>query len=195
MDVNVSGRNIDITEALRESTTEKISRLSRFLEGMDYAEVHFFEENNPRIPDKEICEVTLEGHGHTVRAKVAAPDPFVAVDLVVDKLEHQLHKLKTKLKRRSHPRRSGPVDSPNGSVDTLTEVGQPLVVSESEDGEGPRIVKTKRFIMKPMSPEEAAMQMDLVGHHFFFFTNSETSRAAVVYQRQDGDVGLIDEAG
>jgi putative sigma-54 modulation protein len=74
-------------------------------------------------------------------------------------------------------------------------VGQPLVVSESEDGEGPRIVKTKRFIMKPMSPEEAAMQMDLVGHHFFFFTNSETSRAAVVYQRQDGDVGLIDEAG
>ena len=76
---------------------EKIGRLSGYLEGMDRAEVHFTEERNPRIAAKEVCEVTLEGHGHHVRCKVAAADGFAAIDAAVDKLEHQLHKLKTKV--------------------------------------------------------------------------------------------------
>jgi putative sigma-54 modulation protein len=193
VDVTVSSRNVEVSQALRAAAEEKIGRLSRFLDGMERAEVHFSEERNPRITDKEVCEVTLEGHGHFVRAKVAAHDKFVAVDRAVDKLEHQLHKLKTKLQRRSHPKKPSSLDSrhsPN-ALDTLSTIGGGGDAGTEAEV---RIVKTKRFSMKPMPPEEALQHMDLLGHDFFFFTNAETSRAAVVYRRSDGDVGLIDEA-
>jgi putative sigma-54 modulation protein len=193
VEITVSRRNTEVSEALRMATVEKIGRLSRFLDGMERAEVHFFEERNPRIADREVCEVTMEGHGHHVRAKVAAPDGFVAVDRAVEKLEHQLHKLKTKLVRRHHPIGRGP------AAGTLT--GRPGAVdgADADDDDDvrpgrPRIVKAKRFEIKPMTAEEAALQMDLLNHGFYFFTNSETNRAAVVYRRSDGDVGLIDEA-
>src|SRR3954465_1802085 len=97
VEITVSSRHTEVSDALRASTIEKIGRLSRFLEGMDRAEVHFSEHRNKRNADKEVCEVTLEGHGHHVRCKVSAPDGFAAVDPAVEKLEHQLHKLKTKL--------------------------------------------------------------------------------------------------
>ncbi len=104
MEITVSARHTDISPALRAAAEDKIGRLARFLDGMDRAEVHFSEERNPRIADKEVCEVTLTGHGHTVRCKVSAPDGFVAIDRAVEKLEHQLHKLKTKLLQRTHGR-------------------------------------------------------------------------------------------
>ncbi|MDP9420981.1 MAG: ribosome-associated translation inhibitor RaiA [Actinomycetota bacterium] len=203
MDVSVSSRNIELTEALRDVTTDKITRLGRFLDGMERAEVHFFEERNPRIADKDVCEVTMEGHGHHVRAKVAAADPFAAVDAAVNKLEQQLHKLKTRLVGRSHPRRPVP-RSPGPAVADLPAVDldgrgrAPVVVTGDDDDvapEGVRIVKSKRFTMKPMTPEEAVLQMELLGHSFYFFSNAETGRCAVVYHRSAGDVGLIDEAG
>jgi len=93
----VSARHTDISPALRAAAEEKIGRLSRFLDGMDRAEVHFSEEHNPRIAAKEVCEVSLEGGGHRVRCKVAAADGFAAIDLAVEKLEHQLGRLKGKL--------------------------------------------------------------------------------------------------
>ncbi|MBW3611502.1 MAG: ribosome-associated translation inhibitor RaiA [Actinobacteria bacterium] len=202
MDVSVSSRNIELTEALRDVTTEKIGRLGRFLDGMDRAEVHFFEERNPRIADKDVCEVTMDGHGHHVRAKVAAADPFAAVDAAVNKLEHQLHKLKTKLVGRSHPRRAQPRGADPLAVDLAASldglapaVAPVLPVEDDVEADGFRIVKSKRFTMKPMTPEEAVMQMELLGHSFYFFSNAETGRAAVVYHRSAGDVGLIDEAG
>ena len=104
MDVSVSSRNVELTPAVRAAAEEKIGRLSRFLEGMDRAEVHLMEERNPRIAECDVCEVTMEGHGHVVRVKVAAADPFGAIDAAVDKLEHQLTKLKERLVDRSHPR-------------------------------------------------------------------------------------------
>ncbi|MGH9185320.1 MAG: ribosome hibernation-promoting factor, HPF/YfiA family [Acidimicrobiales bacterium] len=191
MEITVSSRHTDISDALRAATEEKISRLTRFLEGMDRAEVHFFEERNPRIADKEVCEVTLEGHGHHVRCKVAAPDGFAAVDRAVEKLEHQLQKLKTKLVRRKYV--AGRREADNHRALTVVQ-------PEGDEGEagdadtGPRIVKTKAFQMKPMTPDEALLQMDMLGHDFFMFTNAETDRAAVLYRRADGDVGLIDQA-
>jgi ribosomal subunit interface protein len=104
VEITVSSRHVEVSTSLRSACEEKIGRLSKLVNGMDRAEVHFSEEKNPRISDKEVCEVMMEGHGHVVRAKVAAPDRFAAVDAAVEKLEHQLHKLKTKLLRRSHPR-------------------------------------------------------------------------------------------
>jgi putative sigma-54 modulation protein len=185
VEITVSSRHTEVSELLRESTVEKIGRLGRFLEGMDRAEVHFSEEHTRKAADKEVCEVTLVGHGHHVRCKVSATDGFAAVDLAVEKLEHQLHKLKTKLLKRTHSngKRNG-----NGSA-SATE--SPL--DDDQTGR-PRIVKTKAFQIKPMTPEEAILQMDLMSHDFFFFTNADTERAAVVYRRDDGDVGLIDQA-
>jgi len=190
VEITVSSRHTEVSELLRESTVEKIGRLGRFVEGMDRAEVHFSEEHTRRSADKEVCEVTLVGHGHHVRCKVSAPDGFAAVDLAVEKLEHQLHKLKTKQLKRSHTggvngRKAGTNGNGSGAASTLGD--------EDSDIQ-PRIVKTKSFQIKPMTPEEAILQMTLLGHDFFFFTNAETERAAVVYRRDDGDVGLIDQA-
>jgi ribosomal subunit interface protein len=108
VDITLSARHMDISSALRAAAEEKIGRLSRFLDGMLRAEVHFSEERNPRIPAKEVCEVSMEGGGHHVRCKAAAADPFAAIDLAVEKLEQQLYKLKTKQVLRTHqgPRRA-----------------------------------------------------------------------------------------
>ena len=110
LEITVSARHTDISPALRAAAEEKIGRLGRFLDGMR-AEVHFLEERNPRIPEKEICEVTMDGGGRHVRAKAAATDPFAAIDLAVAKLEQQLHRLKTKQVLRNHqgPRRAGAI--------------------------------------------------------------------------------------
>lgn len=201
MQVTVSRRHTEVSDSLRVMAEEKIGRLARFVEGLDHAEVHFSEHKNPRIADKEICEITIEGHGHHVRCKVQAPDGYQAIDKAYDKLEHQLHKLKTKLQKRYHgsPKAQKQVGS-LGSVIEPELVPEPTGAVAVEDDEAvdthaaPEIVKSKRFAMFPMSAEEAAQRMDLLGHGFFFFTNDETSRSAVVYRRDDGNVGLIDEA-
>jgi putative sigma-54 modulation protein len=202
MDVTVQGRNVDVSEQLRAAVEEKVARLGRLLQGMDHAEVHFFEERNPRISDKEVCEVVMAGHGHLVRAKAASSDPFAAADQALSKLEHQLAKLKGKLLGRSHPRRPGSVNSlKSDELDTLDTLDTFDTAdrrdsggesSDEPDAWQPTIVKTKQFAIKPMTPEEAALQMELLGHDFYFFTNADTERAAVVYRRNDGDVGLID---
>ena len=191
MQVTVSRRNTEVPDSLRVMAEEKIGRLGRFVDGLDHAEVHFWEHKNPRIADKEVCEVTIEGHGHHVRCKVQAPDGYQAVDKAYEKLEHQLHKLKTKLNRRKHGEPKG-----HKKVDALGAVAvaeEPVEVPETEET-GPEIVKSKRFAIHPMSADEAVERMELLGHGFFFFTNEETSRSAVVYRRDDGNIGLIDEA-
>ena len=194
MDVTVRGRNIDVSEQLRTAAAEKVERLGRLLHGMDHAEVHFMEEKNPRISEKEVCELVLAGHGHIVRAKAASSDAFTALDQAVAKLEHQLAKLKGKLLSRSHPRRHESVNSVKADEDDTRdrEATYDANANDPEAARLPTIVKTKHFDIKPMTPEEAALQMDLLGHSFYFFTNADTERAAVVYRRNDGDVGLID---
>ncbi len=193
MEITISSRHVKVSPRLEDVVTEKIGRLSRYLDGMDRAEVHFSEEKNPRIADKEVCEVTLEGHGHHVRCRVTAPDPFTAVDLAYEKLEHQLHKLKTKVNRREQGKASlRHAGNGNGAPGAVVPVPVPEPL---EDENVARIVKTKSFAITPMTPDDAVLQMDLLGHDFYFFTNAETGRAAVVYLRDDGNVGLIDEAG
>jgi len=189
VDVTIRGRNVEVSEGLRAAAQEKVSKLSRHLDGWEHAEVHFSEEKNPRISAKEVCEVTVWGHGHVIRAKAASPDAFASVDRVIDKLEHQMEKLKSRMQSRTHPRR-GPVDS--GPTDLLPESDDEDTVPDRDRPGQDRIVKTKRFEIKPMTPEEAALQMDMLGHDFYLFTNADTGVAAVVYRRRDGDVGLID---
>ncbi len=196
MDVSISARHVIITPRLEEVINEKIGQLDRYLDGLDYAGVHFDEARNPRISDKEICEVVIKGHGHHLRCKVHAPDPFTAIDLATAKLERQIRKLRTRLQRRHQ-----------GTGDTIRSTSDDhgasmaVVVTEAPDGTDggdidvfPEIVKTKRFHLGPLAAEDAVIKMEQLGHGFFFFINKETNRSAVVYRRDDGDVGLIDEA-
>ena len=186
MQVHISARRTVVSERLQDLTRSKLSRLDKYVPGLERADVHFCEERNPRIADKEICEVTVEGHGHHVRTKVSAPDPYTAIDLATEKLEHQFHKLKTKLHRHEH------------SGEQSIRVDEPLPISGDappvEDDNIARIVKKKQFAIEPMTAEEAVLQMELLGHDFFLFTNAETSQSAVVYIRDDGDIGQIDAA-
>ncbi|MEL7155436.1 MAG: ribosome-associated translation inhibitor RaiA [Actinomycetota bacterium] len=184
MDITVSGRHTTVSESLRRQAEDKIGRLDKYLAGMERAEVHFWEEKNPRIDNKEICEVTMEGHGHHIRCKVSAPDGFTAIDLAVDKLERQMRKLKTKVQKRNRSREKLELE-PDLVPDSLLGQGH-------EPTPMYNIVKTKRFDVSAMDPQEAALQMDLLNHDFYVFTNSETEKSAVVYRRADGDVGLID---
>jgi len=183
MDVHINGRRMDVPEKLRQLTEEKVERLGKVV-AMDRAEVLFTQATNPRIPDQVSCEITLSGHGHHVRAKVAAAEGYSAIDKATTKISAQLKKLKDKLRRRR-------ADKNRALPDDLVEVGE---ASSAPEAEVPRIVKSKRFAMMPMTPEDAVSRMELLGHGFFFFTSADTGRAAVIYRRTDGDVGLIDEA-
>jgi putative sigma-54 modulation protein len=194
MQIAISSRNTAVTPRLEEVIRDKIGRLDRFVEGMDSAKVHFSEEKNPRLADrKEVCEVEMHGHGHHIRCKVAAPDPFTAIDLAVEKLEHQLHKLKTKLVRRNHGGAKAGARTGNGNgLGAVLRTDRVTTVLTDEELDL-KIVKTKRFAMTPMTATDAAIQMELLGHDFYFFANIETGLTGVVYRRSDGSFGLIDE--
>lgn len=186
MEVKISSKRTEITPRLEDYASEKVDRLDRFVDGLDTGEVHFVEEANPRIADRIMCEITLQGHGHHVRARHNAPDGFAAVDGAVQKLERQLRKLKTRLITRWQA---------SGDDQLLTAAGVPVAEAQDEEPPPPRIVKSKKFHIDSMTPEEAVLELELVNHDFYFFHSSETERAAIVYRRRDGDFGLIDEAG
>jgi putative sigma-54 modulation protein len=102
LDISISSRNLELSESLVSATRAKVSRLGRLNGSVHRAIVHFYEERNPRIADREVCEIVLDGNGRPLHCKVAAPDGFAAVDKAVAKLEHQLHKLKTQTLIRTH---------------------------------------------------------------------------------------------
>jgi putative sigma-54 modulation protein len=188
MQVTVSGRHHPVPEALRQQAVDKIGRLDRYLSGMERAEVHFWVEGNASTERREMCEVTMEGHGHHVRCKVTAPDGYTAVDLAVDKLEGQLRKLKSKVVDRRQ-RRQRPALPDELVPESLVP---PVPPGDGRAQPTYRIVKEKRFEVKAMDPQEAALQMDLLDHDFYLFTHRETGSPAVVYRRGDGDIGLIE---
>jgi putative sigma-54 modulation protein len=128
-----------------------------------------------------------------VKAHACAPEPEAALDLAVDKVGHQVARIKDKRVSRSHPRRRDNADG-NGTVDH-DALDDGILAWVEEEHVDARIVRTKRFTAKPMDPGEAALQLQLLGHDFYLFTNSETGRAAVLYRRHDGDLGLIETSG
>jgi putative sigma-54 modulation protein len=192
MDIVVRGRNFHVSSRLRSVAQEKLAKISRFTHDAGRVEVDFSELRNRRVGDNQVCEVTVHLKRHFVKAHAAAREPEAALDLVIDKVEHQVARIKEKRVSRSHPRRSRLRGPPPNAVELTTHGELEAEVDESEQA---RIVKTKQFAIKPMSPEEAALQMELLGHDFFLFTNAENGYAAVLYRRRDGDLGLIETTG
>jgi putative sigma-54 modulation protein len=185
VNLTVKGRNLVVTDAIGGYAEDKIGKLGKYLAGGSRCEVEMWTEKNPSIADSQVVEVTIFTKGPVIRAREASPDIYASVDLVFEKLERQVKKYRGKVVSRSQ---EGPKEAlvPEGFV-------APEESEESlEEAAVPLIVKTKHFMVKPMAPEEACLQMDLVGHDFYVFKNSETNETAVVYRRRDGDYGLIE---
>jgi putative sigma-54 modulation protein len=195
MDISLKGRGIEVTPAMREYTQKKIGKLSEFEPGLRNSEVTCKTEKNGHK-----VEVTLHGDSVMLRAEEKRPDFYEAVDCVFEKLEHQARKHRKRIidRNRQHSAR----EVPEGFVPTdLNAYEAPQAQEPETVANGrPRIARVKRFFMKPMSAEEAAIQMDMMGHQFYVFRNAAARGGDinVVYRRDDGTFGLIqpgDEEG
>lgn len=174
MKVTVVAKNIQLTPALKESVEKKISKLDRYFEPEIQARATLSVQKN-----RQIVEVTIPFNGVILRGEESTEDMYKSIDLVEDKLERQIRKQKTKLQKRNS---GGSLRYPSFNA------------KEVEEGleEDKKIVKTKNFNVKPMSSEEAILQMELLGHSFFVYEDSETSKVSVMYKRKDGNYGLIE---
>lgn len=188
MNLTVKGRNLTLTEAIDAYAEDKIGRLGKYLAEGSRCEIEMWTEKNPSIADNQVVEATIFTKGPVIRAREASPDIYASIDLVFAKLERQVKKYRGKLVSRSKGAHKEAFVSEGFVLPDEVEVLE-------EEAPGPRIVKTKQFMVKPMTPEEATLQLELVGHDFFVFTNSETQETAVVYRRRDGDYGLIEAQG
>ena len=183
MNYNVRGENIEVTPALREYVEKKLSKVERYFDGTPDANVHV---NLKVYSSVHKIEVTIPMTQIVLRAEESHMDMYAAIDLVVDKLERQIRKHKTKVNRKFREQGSTrSLFSYNGSSESKVAV-QELDVDEFE------LVRTKRFNLKPMDSEEAILQMNMLGHNFFVFTNSDSNSTNVVYRRNDGKYGIIE---
>ena len=191
MDYQLTGRNLEITDAMRAHTEEKLDKLSRFSEHIVDAKItmSYAMDGNSALPAKVEMQLNLP-HG-IVRAEENGVDTYMATDTAVEKLERQLKRFKErKLTKRTTDAalKDYEIASPDDLLPLDTSPEQEQVTDEGE------IVRVKRHVMRPMSPEDAAMQMEALGHSFFVFRNMETEEINVIYLRDDGDYGLIEPA-
>ncbi|MPW24854.1 ribosome-associated translation inhibitor RaiA [Alkalibaculum sp. M08DMB] len=171
MRIIIYGKNIEVTEGLKGMLEKKLNKFDKYFKSDVEATATLSTQKN-----KHILEVQIQFNGNLLRAEEATDDMYASIDKVVDKLEGQLRKYKSKIEKRqkdSTIRFESFDKEKNGSSET-------------------KIVKTKKFAIKPMSSEEATLQMDLIGHTFFVFLNSESDEVNVVYKRKDGNFGLIE---
>jgi putative sigma-54 modulation protein len=183
MRLQVKGKNVEVTEAIRSYAETKLARLEKKLAAPTRVEVELTIERNPSIADNHVAEGTIWTKGPVLRAKEASTDMRAAIDLLSDKLERQVVRYRDK---RRHGHRHGHGLRGNGQT---VEPGVPLELDESHATE---IVKTKQFAVRPMSPEEAVLELELVGHDFFLFRHDDTNEINVVYRRRGGGYGVIE---
>ncbi len=174
MQLTVTGRNLEVTDSLRAYAEEKLRRLTKYLENIVTVHVVLSVEKH-----RQITEVTLRVRDLTIRAEESTEDLYSSIDLVMEKLERQILRYKERIVH--HMARVGG----RGEREAVVAGG----------GEAPRVVKTKRFAVKPAEVDEAILQMDLLGHAFYVFRNASTDEVNVVYRRRDGNYGLIEPEG
>lgn len=166
MDVIVSGKNMEVTPALKDYVTKKVGKMAKFLDHQAVTARAVLSVEK----DRQIVEVTVPVEGRLLRGEEATGDMYASVDLVVDKLDRQFRKYKTRAARRPGAGTRG----------------------EEPESAASGVVRRKQFPVKPMSLDEALLQMDLLGHDFFAFSNSESGHINVLYRRHDGDYGLLE---
>ena len=175
MRIIISGKNIDITDGLRQAVEDKLSKLERyFTPETDIIVTLSIEKERQKI------EVTIPVKGNIIRSEQVSNDMYVSIDLVEEVIERQLKKYKNKI-----------IDQKQ-SAPSLQNFQKEYIEKEIEDDEDVKIIRTKPFGMKPMYPEDACVQMELLGHNFFVFQNAETEEVNVVYKRKGNTYGLIE---
>ena len=174
------GRNVEVTEALKNYVERKAERLDRYFDQIVDAKVVLSIAGSPHVERRAKAEIQLNVPGGIVRVEESDPDMYAAIDRAVEVLEKQLKRFKGRLMGKRHSG-LGPSNPP-----------PPLEEDEEPFEFEPEIVRVKRFEMKPMTPEDAALQMEALGHTFFVFRNADTGEINVIYRRKDGHYGLIE---
>lgn len=172
MKFKILGRNIEVTEGLKDSVEKKIGKLEKYFNENSEVKVTLTVEKN-----RHIIEVTIPTNGVIIRGEEAKEDMYSAIDCVVDKIERQIIKHKDKLEKR-------------GDYNQSLRFSE--IPSDVEVEDETKVVKTKKFALKPMDVEEAVLQMNLLGHNFFVYRDGETNEVNVLYKRKDGNYGLIE---
>ncbi|WP_084574158.1 ribosome hibernation-promoting factor, HPF/YfiA family [Sporomusa malonica] len=178
MAIAVRGKNIEITPALKDYVAKRVGKVTKYFDGASMGEITAILTVNK---GRHIVEVTVPINGILLRGEEATTDMYASIDLVIEKLEKQIEKYKTKLARKLK----------SGSFKTEL-IPAPSLVTQAVNEDEFSIVKTKRFAIKPMNADEAVMQMNLINHDFYVFMNSDTEEVNVVYRRKDGQYGLIE---
>ena len=169
----ISGKNIDVTEGLRAAITDKLGKLEKYFTPETEVIVTLSVEK-----ERQKIEVTIPVKGNIIRSEQVSSDMYVSIDLVEEVIERQLKKYKNKI-----------VDKKQQAAGNFQ---QAYIDKDYEEDDEIRIIRTKRFGMKPMYPEDACIQMELLGHSFFVFRNAETDEVNVVYKRKGNTYGLIE---
>ncbi|MRI82133.1 ribosome hibernation-promoting factor, HPF/YfiA family [Fundicoccus ignavus] len=179
---NVRGENIEVTKAIRDYAEKKVAKLERFFTDVPDATAYV---NLKVYPDKTAkAEVTIPLSFLVLRAEETTPDLYASIDFVVDKLERQVRKYKTKINRKSREKGFDGIKQ--------ADLADAVVVEEKHEEPELEIVRSKRINLKPMDSEEAVLQMNMLGHDFFIYTDAETMEISIVYRRKDGRYGLIE---
>ena len=179
MNLQVKGRNVEVSDQIRQYAEDKLGKLDRLVNDPTRIELELAVEKNPSIADNQIAEATVWTKGPVLRARESSGDMKASIDQLVDKLERQVKRYRDKRRPRKH-------DRPESAIP------EPDLLERLEEDEATAIVKTKQFAVKPMAPDEAVLQLELVGHDFFVFRNADSDEVNVVYRRRDGNYGLIE---
>ena len=180
LNFNIRGENIEVTPAIRDHVESKIEKIERYFNGDLNANANV---NLKVYNGKAKVEVTIPMKNFTLRAEERHDDMYAAVDLIVDKLERQIRKHKTKVNRKFRDREGV------GLYFAAASQAEPVTESSEEEY---TIVRTKQFDLKPMDQEEAILQMNMLGHDFYIYTDAESDSTSIVYKRRDGKYGLIE---
>ena len=172
MNYIISGKNIDVTEGLKNAVYDKLSKLEKYFAEDAVAQVTFSVEK-----DRQKIEVTIPMKGHIIRAEQVSDDMYVSIDLVLEVIERQVNRHKKKL-----------IDKEQNAA----YLQNSFVEEETDEDDEIKIVRCKKFAVKPMYPEDTCIQMDLLGHNFYVFRNAETEEVNVVYKRKGNTYGLIE---
>ena len=180
MRLQVKGRNVEVSDSIRRYAEDKLGKLERQLADPTEVELELALENNPSIADNHVAEATVRTKGPTLRAREASTSYESSIDQLVEKLERQVKRYREKRSRKETARRANghaPADDePNFTAEQLEQM----------------IVKSKQFDLQPLTPDEAALELELIGHDFFVFVNVDTGKTNVVYRRRAGAYGLIE---
>jgi putative sigma-54 modulation protein len=178
MRLQVKGKNVEVSDSIRSYAEQKLRKLEGRLHELTLVEIELAVERNPSIAANQVAEATVWTKGPVLRAREASPDMKASIDQLADKLLRQVKHYRDRRSRRAQ------------RANANAEQGGPAMAPD----ETTQIVKTKQFAVKPMTPEEAVLQLELIGHDFFVFRDADSDQINVVYRRQAGGYGLIEPA-